>query len=265
MIGRRGAGRLGEGTVTTEPKIENSKTKIQNLKRRLVEGLQVITGEGVLSGSGHLSARIPGTDTFLINPRFAGVLADVKDICTVNSEGKRIGGKGPIPSETPIHAAVYQSRPDVGSVLHCHARYSILVGLLDSGLIPFNREARIFGDGVPIFHESHGINNFGLARRMVDVLGSRYAVFLRGHGAVVVGPGPEGTCVSAIQLERACEDQLLLMSFTTPRPMADAPGRVNARLENPYRAWPFLLHKHKIKSKAQIRAGIRTLKEGEHY
>jgi L-fuculose-phosphate aldolase len=149
-------------------KVGNSQSNIEHLKRRLVEGLQVITGEGVLSGSGHLSALIPGTDTFLINPRFAGVLADPKDICRVNFAGKRIAGKGPIPSETPIHAGVYQKRPDVGSVIHCHARYSILVGLLDSGLIPFNREARIFADGVPIFDESHAINDFLLAQRMVD-------------------------------------------------------------------------------------------------
>jgi len=239
---------------------------IENLKRRLVEGIQVITGEGVLSGSGHLSARIPGTETFLINPRYAGVLADVKDICAVNSDGKRIAGKGPIPSESPIHAAVYRSRSDVNSVIHCHARYSILVGLLEGGLIPFNREARIFADGVPIFPESRGINDFPLAQRMVDNLGSHYATFLRGHGVVVVGPGIEGTCISAIQLERSCQDQLLMMSIGEVKPMADAGrGRSNARLENPYRAWPFLLWKHKIKSKAQIRAGIRTLKEGEHY
>lgn len=241
-------------------------SKIQNLKRRLVEGLQVLTGEGVLSGSGHLSARIPGTDTFLINPRFAGVLADPKDICTVNLDGKRLSGKGPIPSETPIHAAVYRGRPDIGSVIHCHARYSILVGLLESGLIPFNREARLFADGVPVFHESRGINDFALAQRMVENLGSHYATFLRGHGIVVVGPGIEGACISAIQLERACQDQLLMTSVTTVKPMADAGrGRSQARLENPYRAWPFLLWKHKVKSKAQIRAGIRTLKEGEHY
>jgi L-fuculose-phosphate aldolase len=220
----------------------------------------------VLSGSGHLSARISGTETFLINPRFAGVLADAKDICTVNFAGKRIAGKGPIPSESPIHAAVYRSRLDVGSVLHCHARYSILVGLLDGGLIPFNREARIFADGVPIFPDSRGINSFALAGRMVEVLGPHYAVFLRGHGVVVAGPGIEGTCISAIQLERACQDQLLMMSLTTVKPMTDAGrGRVNARLENPYRAWPFLLYKHKVKSKARIRAGIHALKEGEHY
>ncbi len=246
--------------------IQNSKPKIENLKRRLVEGLQVITGEGVLSGSGHLSARIPGTETFLINPRFAGVLAGPKDICTVNFAGKRIAGEGPIPSESPIHAAVYKARPDVGSVIHCHARYSILVGLLETGLVPFNREARMFADGVPIFHESRGINDFALAERMVENLGSHFATFLRGHGVVVAGPGIEGACISAIQLERACQDQLLMMSITTIKPMTDAGrGRSNARLENPYRAWPFLLYKHKVKSKAQIRAGIRTLKEGEHY
>jgi ribulose-5-phosphate 4-epimerase/fuculose-1-phosphate aldolase len=245
---------------------DRRRRSIQNLKRRLVEGLQVVTGEGVLSGSGHLSVRIPETESFLINPRFAGILAAPKDICTVNFAGKRIAGKGPIPSETPIHAAVYRSRPDVASVLHCHARYSVLVGLLESGLIPFNREARIFADGVPICQESRGINNFSLAQRMVDALGPHYAVFLRGHGVVVVGPGIEGTCLSAIQLERACQDQLLMMSITAVKPMADAGrGRNNARLENPYRAWPFLLYKHKVRSKAQIRAGIRTLEEGEHY
>src|SRR5262247_4637648 len=134
----------------SHPKLVRSKpesAQIKNLKQRLVDALQVITGEGVLSGSGHLSVRIPGTETFLINPRFAGVLADSKDICTVNFEGKRIAGKGPIPSETPIHAAVYRSRSDVASVIHCHARYSILVGLLDSGLIRYNRVARLFGVG----------------------------------------------------------------------------------------------------------------------
>ena len=57
-----------------------------------------------------------------------------------------------------------------------------------------------------------------------------------------------------------------MMSVTELKPMADAGhGRNTARLENPYRAWPFLLWKHKVKTKSQIRKEIRTLKEGEHY
>ncbi len=82
----------------------------------------------------------------------------------------------------------------------------------------------------------------------------------------MVGPTIEGTCITAGQLERACQDQLLLMSFTTPKPLEDAArGRVQARLENPYRAWPFLLYKHGVKSAAEIRAAVRPLAEGEHY
>jgi ribulose-5-phosphate 4-epimerase/fuculose-1-phosphate aldolase len=140
------------------------------------------------------------------------------------------------------------------------------MGLQEIGLIPFNREARMFADGVPVFPNSIGINTDGLANVMVQALGTHYALFLRAHGVVVVGPGIEGTCVSAIQLEHACQDQLFLMSFSTPIPMADKDrGRVEARLENPYRAWPYLLYKHKVQSPSRIRASIRTLDEGEKY
>src|SRR5262249_37735931 len=154
----------------------------------------------------------------------------------------------------------------VGSVIHCHARYSILVGLLDSGLIPFNREARLFGDGVPVFPESRGINSFALAEQMVEALGQHYAVFLRGHGVVVAGTGIEGACISAIQLERAGQDQLLMMRIAAGKPNAGAGGGgSNARFGKTYLSWAVVFFKHKVKSKAQIRAGIRTLREGEHY
>ena len=236
------------------------------MKQRLVEGIQVITGEGVLTGSGHLSARIPGTDTFLINPRFAGVLADPQgylhgDVRRQTDRRQRADPFG-----------VADSCGGLSGAARCRQCDSLPRALFDprrligQGLVPFNREARIFADGVPVFPDSRGINDFALAGRMVDNLGPHWATFLRGHGIVVAGPGIEGACISAIQLERACQDQLLMMSIADVKPMSDAGrGRNAARLENPYRAWPFLLWKHKVKSKAQIRAGIRTLKEGEHY
>ena len=245
---------------------QKTNREIGALKRRVIEGIKVLTGEGVLTGSGHLSVRVPGTETFLIPPRSPSILAEPKDICLVNLSGKRIAGKGPIPSETPIHTTIYRSRPDVESVFHAHPRYTILMGLLDTGLVPITREARLFADGVPTFPNSHGINSDDLAQQLVKTLRDHYAVFLRGHGCVVVGPSIEGTCISAIQLERACQDQILLMSFTEPKPMPGAGrGRVTARLKNPYRAWPFLLYKHGVKSKREIKNQMRPLKEGEHY
>jgi ribulose-5-phosphate 4-epimerase/fuculose-1-phosphate aldolase len=207
-----------------------------------------------------LSVRLPGTETFLINPRYAGVLARPQDICTVDLSGKRVAGKEPLPLETAIHVAVYRSRPDVGSVLHCHARYSVLVSLLEQGFVPVHREASLFADGIPIFPDSRGIRGDALAGKMVETLASHYAVLLKGHGIVVVGPTIEGTCVSGLQLERACQDQLLLMSFTTPQPLSNwKDGRVAPKVENPYRAWPFLLHRHGVKSKQAIRATTKSM------
>jgi ribulose-5-phosphate 4-epimerase/fuculose-1-phosphate aldolase len=241
------------------------------LASRLVDGIQVLSKEDVLDGSGHLSARIPGTDTFLINPRYAGVLADPEDICTVDLSGKRLAGRDPIPIESVIHAAIYRARPDVGSVLHCHARYGILVGLQETGLVPFNREAKLFEDGVPVFADSRGITNNKMADELAETLGPHWAVFLRGHGIVVCGPNVEANCVCAIRFERSCRDQLTLMSFTTPRPLpsrGSSTGLSGPRMENPYRAWPHLLYKHGIRSRAEAKAqaqsgSAKTVREGE--
>ncbi len=226
-----------------------------DLTRRLIEAIQVLTKENVQTGSGHLSARLPGGETFLINPRYAGALAEPEDICTVNLDAKRLAGPGPLPIETIIHSTIYRRRPDVGAVFHSHPRYGILLGLLDIGFVAFKREAGLFADGVPIFPSSQGIHTVEMAETLADTLGGHYAVFLKGHGVVVVGPNVEATAVAAIQFENACFDQLFLMQFTKPQPLADmSHGLSGARMENPYRAWPFLLLKHGLRPKEEIRA-----------
>ena len=94
---------------------KKDKKTIQDLKRRLLEAIRILSAEGVLDGSGHLSAKIPGTETFIINPRYAGVLADPVDLCGVDFSAKRVAGTEPIPLETVIHSVIYKSRPDVGA------------------------------------------------------------------------------------------------------------------------------------------------------
>lgn len=240
-----------------------------DLKRRLIEGIQVLTKENVLSGSGHLSARLPGGDTFLINPRYAGVLAGPNEICTADMAGHRLDGAGPLPVEIAIHTQIYRRRPDVGAVFHSHARYGIVLGLLDTGFVPFKREAALFADGVPLYPSSGGIANTGLGDRLADSLGEHFAIFLKGHGIVVVGPNVEATAIAAIQFENACFDQLFYMQFAQPQPLGETGhGRSGARMENPYRAWPFLLWKHGIRPIEEVRAmatqgSLLTVQEGE--
>ena len=132
------------------------KALIQEMKERIMDGLTVLIKEEILYGAGHLSARIPGTNTFLINPRYPGNVAMVEDISVVDiATASRIDGPGPIPSETHIHTEIYKARPDLESVTHCHPRYASIVGLLDRPWVPFNLDASNFSDGINVYPESH--------------------------------------------------------------------------------------------------------------
>jgi ribulose-5-phosphate 4-epimerase/fuculose-1-phosphate aldolase len=134
------------------------------------------------------------------------------------------------------------------------------VGLQESGLVPFNRDARMFADGVPVFPNSAGINSEKLASQMLETMGDHYAVFLKGHGIVVSEQTIEGNAVSAIRLERAAADQILLSSFSQPKPLTDgARGRLRSRMDHPYRIWPYLLYQHGIKSKKDARKLTRSM------
>lgn len=234
---------------------------LTGLAERLVAGLTVLTQEQVLGSSGHLSVRVPGEDTFLINPRFPGSLADPEDVCLVSLAGEQLAGKYPIPSETPIHSTVYRARPDVHSALHSHPRSSILVGLLERGFVPIHREAQRFADGVPAVYDSTHIVSEEQARAMVAVLEQRRAAFLVGHGVVVAEESIEHTCVAAVALERSCEDQLRLMAVAKPDPLTEVfGGRVTVKPFGtggvPYRNWPYYLQRHGLADRAEIKARI---------
>jgi L-fuculose-phosphate aldolase len=236
-------------------------SELAELGRRLVEGLTILTGENVLGSSGHLSVRLPDGRGFLINPRFPASLAEPDDLCVVSYDGKQLAGRFPVPSETPIHTAVYRSRPDAQSVLHCHPRNSVLVGLLDRGFVPIHREAQRFADGVGRFRDSTHIVADDQARAMVDVLDRRRAAFLVGHGIVIAEESPEHTCVAAIALEQSCEDQLKLMAVSQPVPLTEAAqGTVVVKPFKTrgvaYRNWPYLRDRHRLATKAEIRAVI---------
>jgi len=236
---------------------KNSKT-IEDLKQRLLEAIRVLSSEGVLDGSRHLSTKIPDTKTFIINPHYAGILATPADLCVVDFSAKRVAGAEPIPLETVIHSAIYKARANVGSVLHCQPRFSILVGLQESSLIPFNRDARLFADGVPVFPNSAGINSRKARSADARSDGRTLRGVSQGVGVVVAEQTIEGNAISAIRLERAARDQILLSSFSQPKPLNDSgQSRIRSRMDHPYRIWPYQIEKrgaqtHPLDAKANL-------------
>jgi L-ribulose-5-phosphate 4-epimerase len=255
--------------------VNASEDLIYDLKKQLIEGLRLLVAEDVLYSAGHLSVRIPGTDTFIINPRYPANIADIEDLCIVDMKtGKRIAGPGPIPSESVIHNEILKARPDVQSVTHVHSRYATLWSLTDRPWVPFHNGAASFADGIGVVPSSEGVRTVEGGQEIAKQLGDKYACFQRGHGVNVAGPGIQGTVMLAIALESACHDAILLSSVQEPRPIS-AEGIFSGgvqmgketrdkRLQNDYRTWPFLLQKHQLRPKEQIKTENKPAAEGAH-
>ena len=90
------------------------------------------------AAGGNLSARVPGSDTFIVTA--TGVaLRDVarENLLAIDSQGNVLEGPpGVKPSkETSFHIAVYEVRPDVSVIIHVHPTYATVFAV-NGRLIP---------------------------------------------------------------------------------------------------------------------------------
>lgn len=206
--------------IKTEPNIEKER---DILKDKLARAIRILNMEGLVAFSGHISARIPGADTFFIHPSETP-RSDVKpsDICEVTIEGKQISGPSAVPSETEIHSAIYRARKDVNSVLHIHPHYIIIPSLVGKDLIAISGHGAIFGAKLPVFPGQDKISTRDDAEKMVKIMGTGRAVVMRGHGAAVAEGTVEAVLTAAMYLEENSKLLVDAMAVGTPIPMTAA-------------------------------------------
>jgi L-fuculose-phosphate aldolase len=81
---------------------------------------RILERMGLSHAFGHASARIPGTNTFLMPTRRSPGLAEAGELLVIDTEGRLVSGEGEPNSEFWIHARMYAAREDVGGVVHAH-------------------------------------------------------------------------------------------------------------------------------------------------
>jgi ribulose-5-phosphate 4-epimerase/fuculose-1-phosphate aldolase len=167
----------------------------------------------------HVSAKIPGTPHYLLNP-YGHLFEDVtaSSLVVVDLDGKVVGGADQDlnPAGTAIHGAVHRARPDAMAVAHCHPRAVVALSTLDCGLLPVDQAA--IG-----FHGDLGYSDFSFLEaaeelgRLVADLGQRQILILRNHGLLTLGTSIAEAWYRVYKLDMAADIQL--------RAMAAAPGR----------------------------------------
>jgi ribulose-5-phosphate 4-epimerase/fuculose-1-phosphate aldolase len=155
------------------------------LRKQLSEATRMMVMADLLDYSGHVSARIPGTDRVLIQPRDssrAGLTAD--EILIVDLEGRVLEGKGPAPSETAIHLGVYRAREDVEVVFHGHPPLAVLYSMVHAEMIAIRNFGYRF-IGCPVHPDPTHIRTLEQGAAVAATLGKGKYCLLRGHGNVI--------------------------------------------------------------------------------
>lgn len=163
----------------------------------LVAANRILVDQGVLDGYGHVSARHdrdPGR--YLMARSIAPELVTAADIMEYDLDSVPVDPRGrSLYLERFIHGEVYKARPDVKAVVHSHSPSVIPFGVSAAPLKPLYHMSAFLWEGVPVFdiRQAAGgmtdmlVRNGSLGAALARTLGSRTAVLMRGHGAVVVG------------------------------------------------------------------------------
>jgi ribulose-5-phosphate 4-epimerase/fuculose-1-phosphate aldolase len=200
----------------------------------LVLANHILFDQGVVDGFGHVSVRDPADAN-----RFLMSRSKPLDDRSEKHYHERF-----------IHAAIYEARPDVGSVVHSHSPAIIPFGVSDVPLRPLYHMSAFLGGGAPIFeiHDVAGdsdllVGNMELGRALAKALGAAPVVLMRGHGSVAVGSSLKSAVYRAIYLEmnaRLQSDAMRLggrVRYLTEGEALRAAGLTDPNIERPWNVW----------------------------
>jgi ribulose-5-phosphate 4-epimerase/fuculose-1-phosphate aldolase len=191
--------------------------ELETIKQDVLSVSQILHQQGIANAFGHVSARIPGTDTFIFPPRMSPALVRSNDLLVLDCEGNQVSGTGRPNTEFWIHARIYKARPDVQSVCHVHPPSCVVLGSLGETIRPLHASAAVFNYTVPVFDRITLIRSRELGDAVAACLGSRGAMLLRGHGVNVADRSLRRVCVMTLWMEESANYQLRAMASGNPR------------------------------------------------
>ncbi len=192
---------------------------VNRLKKDIVSACRILSQQKLVEGFGHVSARIPDTDRFLLTPRISLALVTENELLTMNQAGEVVEGGHAAPFEAWLHTAIMKSQPRVGAVTRIHARVANIFSVTERKLEPVHNHGSFFAGGVPVYAKPDLISSEILGSEVSRALGDRPAILLRGNGQVTVGRTIPEAVIMAIYLEEAAEVLFGALQIGIPIPL----------------------------------------------
>jgi len=183
----------------------------QALREEVALANRIIERFGLSNAFGHVSARIPGTRTFLLPTRRSPGFADAKRLLTIDFDGKVIDGSGEPNSEHWIHGRLYAARADAMCVVHAHPNACVCLTQIGQPHRVVHNQVGPFGRGVPEYDRIGLIRSRELGDALAVALGDNIAVMMRGHGITTVAGDIRTATIAACFLEESAALQLRML------------------------------------------------------
>ena len=198
---------------------------LAELRSHVATACRILAARGLADGIlGHISLRI-GPETLLVRCRGSrerGLgFTTAEDIRLVDLDGAAAGDGEldgyQVPNELPLHTEVLRTRPDVSAVVHAHPPAVVAADLAGIQIRPIVGAYDIPGTqlaagGVPVYPRGALVRNRQLAREMVNTLGDRPVVLLRGHGLTSAASTVEQAVLQAISIDSLAKLSLAVTS-----------------------------------------------------
>jgi len=216
---------------------------VSDLKRDVISACRILGEQKLVEGFGHVSARLPDSESFLLTPRISLALVGETDLLTLNLDGKVVEGHHPAPFEAWLHTAIMKSKPSVNAITRIHARVANMFSVTERKLEPVHNHGSFFAGGVPVFKRPDLISTAELGAQMTQELGDDPAILLRGNGQVTVGRTIPEAVMMAIYLEETAVMLYGALQIGTPIPLSASESK-ERRIEalppvDLERAWNF--------------------------
>jgi L-fuculose-phosphate aldolase len=159
---------------------------------------------------GQVSARSPGSDSFLVKGALRGFDEASPDDMVLAAVDPTSPADPLAPPELPLHQAVYAARPDVNAIVHSHAPFTLVFGATSWEMKPISHDGAAFAGRLPRFTAtSNTVLDVETGEQIAAVLGDAPAALLQNHGGLIVGRTVREATIRALLLERAARLQIL--------------------------------------------------------
>ena len=192
----------------------------RQLKQQLADAIRMLEWADYIDHNGHCSARRDASSFYINTGGSVRGRTTPDDIVAIDLDGNLVEGTERPPLEFHIHSEIYRARPDVGSVMHTHPKWSTFLTMTGHAYKPVYAQGVLVGD-MPLLDSPMSVNTRPMGERLAVTLGQGPAVLLKAHGVVVAGADVLEAFVLAAYVEENAHRQYMAMQIGEPYVFSD--------------------------------------------